>query len=151
MKYFAILLVLLSASAIATAAEPWLNAPDAALSAKAKVRAHVSPKNIFEVPTSRFSGAEVMLGKEPAIPLEEGALRSLSAGHFQCIYPEKPYLVRAVYENGSTGAFLAERLDDALWVAHASLGRATGSHRSALLVCLSFKPTRVFVSTSGAL
>ncbi len=151
MRHHAVLAVLLLAPALATAAEPWLNPPITNDSAQAKSRIRVSSKNVFEVPSSRFAGAEFMLAEKPVLALQENALRSLSAGHFQCIYPEKPYLVRAVYENGATGVFDIQWLADSLWVSHASLGRATGLHRSALLVCLSVQPTRVFVSTSGAL
>jgi len=149
MKHLAILAVLALTSTPLHAADSWRNPP--AAGDTAEPRGAISPNSFFEVPASRRATAEASLAGLPVVLLEEGAVHSISGGHFRCTYPEKPYLVRALYENPSTGRFDLERLGDSLWVGHNSLGPASGVHRSAIIVCLDFHPRRVFVSTSGAL
>ena len=145
----ALLLIALAGSA--GDSDTWIRDPAPGQARDAETRQSISRSNVFEVPTSMLGTAFARLDKEPIVALDDNETRSIGRGHFRCIYPEKPYLVRAVYENGGTGVYGAERIDDALWVTHSSLGPASGVHRSALLVCLDYKPRQLFVSLSGAL
>jgi hypothetical protein len=59
------------------------------------------------------------------------------------------FLVRAVYLNRSTGKFIVVPVGNELLVEHGSLGRsAVPMKRQALILRLSQKPERVYVSCS---
>jgi hypothetical protein len=151
MKLF-VMLVLTSFVGQASAGqmESWLHAPTANINT-AKVVAQVPGAQVFEVPASVLTMALERLTDRPIMPLQGYEVDSFSRGHFSCPAATKPYLVRAVYENGGTGGYELQQVDSSLWVSHASLGSATGMHRSALLVCIGFQPSQVFVTSSGAM
>lgn len=117
----------------------------------ARVIKEIPTELYFEVPVSLLDVAEIRLEKESVVPLSNIDLKWFSRGHFSCPSTTVPSLVRAVYSNGGTGGYYLQRTDASLWVAHQSLGVSTGEHRSALLVCLEFKPSQVFVTSSGAM
>jgi hypothetical protein len=145
-------LVFLAFSGFAAAgqADPWLRAPTANIG-NAKIIEAVPRERVFEVPVSLLESAMQQLKDLPIVALQSYDLDSFSRWHFTCPAGSNPYLVRAVYENGGTGGYFLQRVDSSLWVTHSSLGAANGQHRSALLVCLGFHPSQVFVMTSGAL
>ena len=139
-----------TASAAADPAEPWLNADSLDIHA-AKTVAEVPRDYFFEVPVSMFEEAERRLKSEAAVKLQSYDVESLSRKHFSCTTGATPFLVRAVYTNGNTGGYWLKRLDSALWVSHSSLGASTGTHRSALIVCLRFNPSIVYVTAGGGM
>jgi len=130
--------------------DPWLRAPTSNIG-NAKVVEAVPRERVFEVPISLLESAMLQLKEHPIVALQSYDLDSFSRWHFTCPAGSKPYLVRAIYENGGTGGYFLQRVDSSLWVTHSSLGSASGQHRSALLACLGFHPSQVFVMTSGAL
>ena len=144
-----LLLVAAATSAAAGSAESWLNA-DFDLDG-AKIVAEVPRDAVFEVPVSMFEEAERRLSSSAAVILQSYDVESLSRSHFLCPPRTTPFLVRAVFTNGNTGGYSLKRLDSALWVSHSSLGASTGEHRSALLVCLRFTPSAVYVTAGGAM
>jgi hypothetical protein len=112
------------------------------------------PEGLFyEVAASRLEMAIALLN-DKSIVLQ--GVNSSGAGafgrpDFKCPAKANPYLVRAIYTNGGTGAFYLDRVGSSLLVAHQSLGRSTGEHRSALIVCLDFSPTAIYVQAGGAM
>ena len=106
---------------------------------------------VFEVPVSLLDMAMQQLRTKPIVSLQSYDVDSFSRWHFSCPTATTPYLVRAVYENGGTGGYHLQQVDSSLWVGHASLGAASGKHRSALLTCLEFQPSQVFVTSTGAM
>lgn len=105
----------------------------------------------FEVAASRLGTAEYWLERDAAIQLRPDSTRYFGQWAFLCPLGTAPYLVRAVYENGGTGAFSLFQGGGALLIQHASLGAANGIHRTALVVCLRERPTEVFHVLYGAL
>jgi len=142
--------LLVALPGLAAATESWLTSspPDVSHS---QITKEISGEFYVEVPVSLFEAAAYRLDREPIIPLTTGDLQWFSRGHFSCPSGAAPNLVRAVYTNGGTGGYYLERVDSTLWVTHQSLGVSTGDHRSALLVCLDFKPIRVVVTAGGAI
>ncbi|UYB52746.1 hypothetical protein OCJ37_01905 [Xanthomonas sp. AM6] len=130
--------------------ESWLRAPATNINT-AKIVKPVPRDYIFEVPVSLFDMAMEELRAKPIVPLQSYDVDSFSRWHFSCPRATSPYLVRAVYSNGGTGGYHLQQVDSSLWVGHASLGASSGEHRSALLACLDFQPSQVFVLSSGAI
>ena len=147
MKHLGFLLLLIAAPAFA---DDWQHPPDAA-SMPSGSSSYVSANAFFEVPASTLARAVATLAAEPFVPLSSAAATGYSHGHFSCTHPEQAYLVRAVYENEATGAYSVNTNGKTIWVSHGSLGPASGKHKSALIVCLSFKPETLFVTASGGL
>jgi hypothetical protein len=104
-----------------------------------------------ELPISMFEAAEDQLREHAIMKLPEYGPENFRRKDFACPAGTAPHLVRAVYTNGATGAYYLHRVGNALWVSHQSLGRSSGAHRSALLACLGFEPTEVYVTTAGAM
>ncbi|MFC0682852.1 hypothetical protein ACFFGH_33895 [Lysobacter korlensis] len=147
------LLVLLALSAPAVVAagtqDTWIS-PFALNMNTAKVVETIPRERFFEVAVSKLELAQERLESKPTIEQKWYDAEAFGQPAFSCTDARRPYLVRAVYQNGRTGGYRLQRVENTLWVAHNSLGKPTGQHRSALLVCLDFQPERVFVSTHGA-
>ena len=139
-----------ASAAAADPAESWLNSNSLDIHA-AKTVTEVPRDFFFEVPVSMLEEAERRLESEAAVKLQSYDVESLSRKHFSCIKGATPFLVRAVYTNGNTGSYWLKRLDSALWVSHNPLGASTGTHRSALIVCLRFNPRIVYVTAGGGM
>ena len=151
MKGIVTLVLATAAAAVAAGSEEtWLNAGSMDIHA-AKIVADVPSSSFFEVPVSMFEEAERRLNSTATMSLQNYDVDALSRNRFSCAEGSTPFLVRAVFTNGSTGGFSLKRLDSALWVSHSSLGASTGTHRSALLVCLNFIPSVVYVTAGGAM
>jgi hypothetical protein len=105
-------------------------------------------KYITEIPHSLFDTAEQLLAKTPFL--------AIGNNYFPARIPVCPsdteaYLVRALYEHGSTGTFEAYAVGSVLLIRHYALGPSAKDHRSALIVCLGFKPSKVYIATGGAM
>jgi hypothetical protein len=151
MRRIAILtLVATACQAVANPADDWIRLPTIEVSA-AKVSVEVPRNQFFEVPVSMLEEAEQRLQSQPIMKLETYDVENLSRKHFTCPRESTGYLVRAVYTNGWTGGYKLTQLESALWVSHASLGESTGTHRSALIACLRFKPSDVFITAGGGM
>jgi len=98
-----------------------------------------------------FEAAEQELREHPAVKLPDYGPDNYRRKDLACPEHTAPYLLRAVYTNGATGGYYLQRVGDILWVSHQSLGRSTGTHRSALLACLPFTPAEVYVTAGGAM
>ena len=116
-----------------------------------KVVVQIPGTSVAEVATSKLDDAVQRLSSQPIIPQEPYDAEHFGQPSFACQPSTRLYLVRAVYTNGSTGGFHLQRVENALWVAHSSLGVSSGDHRSALLVCLDFTPEQVYVTANGAM
>ena len=145
-----LLLAALPVLALASDSDSWLTSSSPEIG-HARIIKEIPAGLYFEVPVSLFEVAEIRLEKKWVVPLSNIDLKWFSRGHFSCPSTTVPSLVRAVYSNGGTGGYYLQRTDASLWVAHQSLGVSTGERRSALLVCLDFKPSQVFVTSSGAM
>lgn len=104
----------------------------------------------FEVAASKEGTAEYWLKDRDVRSQTNADVKFFGQRNFGCAAPKELYLVRAEYENGGTGSFMLTRYGSNLLVAHGSLGPASGVRRSALIVCLDFRPTAVS-EISGAL
>ena len=103
---------------------------------------------VVEIPHSLFKSAEELLGNEPAVLIGN---KYFGPSLPNCPESTHAYLVRAVYEHGSTGTFEAYSVGKTLLVRHYALGAHAEPHRSALIACLNFKPEHVYVATGGAM
>ena len=134
MKSFACLVIwLISMQASAGETDAWIR-PVSIRIPEAKILRPILGDRLVEVSVSKFEAAANLLIKRPIHRQEAHAAGSFGRPGFACNRRERLFLVRAVYSNGSTGTYNLQRVDDALWVRHSSLGRSTGTHRSALLV-----------------
>jgi len=61
-----------------------------------------------------------------------------------------PYLVRAVYGHGGTGAYDVLVSGKSIIIIRGSLGKSVEYNKFALVVCLENKPENLFVSVSIA-
>ena len=146
----ALALAVAACQAMANPADDWLRPRTIELNA-AKVLVEVPRDLVFEVPVSMFEEAEQRLQAQPIEELQTYDVENLSRKHFSWPRETKGYLVRAVYTNGRTGGYKLVQLDSALWVSHVSLGVSTGTHRSALIACLRFKPATMFITSGGGI
>ena len=150
MKILAIALVLLGTSSTCLAAESWLKGVPATW--PNGDRPQELPRGTYvELPISMFEPAEQELREHAAVKLPDYGPGNYRRNDLACPERTAPYLVRAVYTNGATGGYYLQRVGDILWVSHQSLGRSTGTHRSALLACLPFEPVEVYVTAGGAM
>lgn len=105
----------------------------------------------FEVPASKEYVAERRdLTQKRFVSLTEESAQYYIGEHYQCPSGKRPFLVRAVFANGGTGAFKLYRCGDALLVSHSSLGHSTVYYRSALVVNLTFVPKDVYTAVDVA-
>jgi hypothetical protein len=147
LKIAAVLTLAIATQLRATEANTWL--PEQPQEIKAKSGIRISDEKYFEVSASKLETAEDFLAKESVFPEREPVDNWGSTG-FKCGDGEKPYLVRALYGNGATGGYVVLWKDDALVVGHASLGPSNPPTRSALIVCLSHAPAKIYGSVSFA-
>jgi len=105
----------------------------------------------FEVVASKQRAAEHRLIDREARALSDNEVAYFGGRDFRCMEHRSPYLIRARYENGGTGNFTIERFGQHLLVSHGSLGEPSGVKRSALVVCLDFRPAHVYTQLSGAM
>jgi hypothetical protein len=109
----------------------------------------VPPDRFTEVPTEAFPKAETLLTDTSIVRLNEGDLEQLGLATDQFAAGAELYLVRAVYLNPYTGAFMVAQRSDTLVVHHGSLGRqAAPMARTALVVALDRQPSIVYVETT---
>ena len=150
MKILATVLVLLGISGTCLGAESWLRGVPATW--PNSDRPQELPSGTYvELPISMFEAAQEELREHSAVKLPEYGPGNYRRSDLACPERTAPYLVRAVYTNGATGGYHLHRVGDILWVGHQSLGRSTGTHRSALLACLPFEPAAVYVTAGGAM
>jgi hypothetical protein len=143
----ALLLLLLSAPALACAANrnSWYTGfPKELDSSHAKHE--LPPALISEIPLSQFTSAEQLLASTSFVRIQNNYFGT---------YPNCPadtvgYLVRAVFERTNT-TFLVNVVGSNLLVLGFAPGPAEPQHRSALVVCLTFKPAAVYTATGGPL
>ena len=149
MKYL-IALAGLTLSLAASAADPpaWLNRAPSNLSGPIK---QIPDTDFFEVPVSKFDTAAYWLQNKTFVRQDAHAAAYFDHAGFVCPGSGKPYLVRALYENGGTGAFELVWVGNALVVQHESLGPEGTILKSALLVCLSKEPTQIYSAIGGAM
>ena len=151
MKFLAaLILCAITMSAIASRSEAWIS-PFTLNVNTAKILKVVARDQFFEVSVSMFESAQERLVEQPIVPQEPYDAEHFGQSKFACPSNTHLYLVRAVYENGSTGGYHLQRVNNSLWVSHQSLGAPTSKHRSALLVCLDFQPAKVFVTSGGGM
>jgi len=113
----------------------------------------VPDTDIYEVaPTKIYVAKFRDLEKKPFTEISCETAKYFTGPYFKCGVPTKrPFLIRAVYENGGTGQFVIRYRDRELFVHHGSLGQAPGVVNLPLIVNLPFEPTNVFTWTSGAM
>jgi len=104
-----------------------------------------------EVPVTLRSNFEEMLSKAAAVPLAPDQLATLQVRDLSCAAGTTPFLIRAVSENRSTGAFSLESDGDSIVVVHSSLGRESFREKNAIVVCLERAPYQVYSVIHGAL
>ncbi len=150
MKRLLAALCLLPAIALADKPDAWYNpAPEGLL--RATPHAELPAARFFEVAASRLDAAESDLASQPLLAQVAATLDYWGQRNFACPAASHPYLVRALYQNGGTGAFSVARYGNALLVAHGALGAPSVMRRTALVVCLDFEPAHVYHGLSGAL
>ncbi len=135
-------------SGSAVAADRWLSPPPDRVASKL---VELQRDAFAEVPISAFSLAEAQLDRSSIVPLADYGAQTYKVEHLKCVAPNRLYLVRALYGNPSTGAFWLYRLDHELVVMHMYLGAGVTLRHSALVVCLDFKPTQIYVSVGGGM
>jgi hypothetical protein len=150
MKILATVFVFFGMSATCLAAESWLRGvpatwPNGDLPQQLPLSTYV------ELPISMFEAAAQELREHAAVKLPDYGPDNYRRKDLICPDRTRPYLVRAVYTNGTTGGYYLHQVGNILWVSHQSLGRSTGAHRSALLACLPFEPSEVYVTAGGAM
>lgn len=151
MKPHVVLAVLAAQAAWAAGPESWLSHEFPEVE-EVRSAALLKDELFFEVPVSKLAEAEERLASMPAVAQKPYNAVFFGRPDFSCRAPASLFLLRAVYSNGSTGADEIKMLAaGSVWVSHHSLGRSTGQHRSACLACLASTPTRVYVSSSGAM
>src|SRR5258705_5158101 len=110
---------------------------------------HEVPANlVVEVPHSLFEYAQELLKDRSLLAVGENYFPGF---RYSCPRGTSAYLIRALYEHPSNGAFHVYRFGDVLLVRTYALGARAQLHRSALLTCLSFIPKEVYVATGGAM
>jgi hypothetical protein len=90
-------------SACQTRQPPWLE-PTPAAAPGAPAPQPLRQDAFFEVPASKVAAAQFALREQAIIELP-GAPARFGQPAFKCDAPSRIYLIRALYENGGTGAF----------------------------------------------
>ena len=146
-----ILLLLLPLSVVAASAKPWLK-PVPPAAGTWQQWAAIPADQFFEVPVSQLATAQSLLSVKPFRVQSQRDFAAFGHPGFWCRGATKPYLVRALFENGGTGGFaLYLTKHGALVVGHASLGPGGTIQESAIMVCLSKQPVTVFSAVSSAM
>jgi hypothetical protein len=138
------------ASACAGAPESWLQSPPKSLGLSHDWT-EVPRSAVLEVSVSKFASAEADLVNVASAALAPSAAEYFSRPGFKCAPADKPFLIRAFYMNGGTGAFTLYWAGTALVVAHDSLGPKRTLQRTALVACLARQPSQVFSSVGSDL
>ena len=140
-------LVLLAIASHASAAEnaAWLEAAPASLGNLVAI----PDASFFEIPVSRLPTAQAWLATSLVLEQKDGAY--FGRPDFRCAPPLKLYLVRALYVNGGTGRFKLFWAGSSLVVVHESLGYDHPPSQTALVACLSTRPSAVYSTLGGAL
>jgi hypothetical protein len=106
-------------------------------------------QEVFEVVASKASAATTAdLGKSAIVSLTPGRAKYFTGEYYRCSAGKKPYLVRAVYGFGGSGAYRVRRVGQSLVVTHESIGEEATYSKSALIVNLDFEPKEVYVVAS---
>ena len=111
----------------------------------------IPEKDFFEISASRRDAAESMLESQEFVQKWQDDIKYFGQKNFQCESPKQPYLIRALYSNGTGGKFLLKKIGDSVLVSHVSLGRSSSTQKTALIVCLDFQPKEIFNQISGAM
>jgi hypothetical protein len=127
---------------------PWLEAAPSSIG-PAREWIAIPRADFFEVPASKLATAEYWLADKMLLVQENAAY--FGRADFKCAAGSALYLIRASYLNGGTGDFQVRWAGAALVVSHDSLGSATNINKSALVACLSRRPTAIFSSIGSAL
>lgn len=108
---------------------------------------HTLPdKEFLKVTASNFPRAEAMLKDQAIVPLSLKQAGNFVNHPLKQVPGKSTFLVRAVYLNAGTGAFLLNLQGNRLFVTHGSLGHhAVPMKRQALVVFLQKQPDEVFV------
>jgi hypothetical protein len=111
----------------------------------------IAETDIFEVVASKEYVAIIRdLPVKSVVKLLPSTASYYTGHYFNCRSGTKPFLVRAVYGHGGTGGYEVARIAHAIWVQHSSLGHTSPANRSALILCLDFKPDHVYNTISIA-
>jgi hypothetical protein len=143
-----IALYFLCGTAYAEQANSWFHPLPQDMNSASKT-VQIPEERFFEVTASKEATAEYWLTEKTYISQTSKDFDFFGQHNFHCPSSTKPYLVRAVYENGGTGHFNVERRGSALLISHMSLGGASKMFRTALMVCLDFQPTEVYHEIGG--
>jgi hypothetical protein len=147
MKRLLLLIVCAYALVACTAATPqsgkaWLNAPPANLDTKSALP--IGSADIYEVVASKAPWALDLLKDKSSAPLTAESAPTFAGSHYVASAGMSPYLVRAVYGNGATGAYQVSRLGNDLVILHQSMGHSTPANASALVLNLDFAPQHIY-------
>jgi hypothetical protein len=105
--------------------------------------------DILEVARERMAAAEEQLHDVASVEISAERATEFTGRPVSPRAGSSLFLVRAVYLNRSTGKFIVVPVGNELLVEHGSLGRsAVPMKRQALILRLSQKPERVYVSCS---
>jgi hypothetical protein len=140
--------ILVCVRGIASQPSPWLETVPSSLGPSREWIA-IPRADSFEVPASKLPTAEYWLADKMLLVQENASY--FGRADFKCAAGSALYLIRASYLNGGTGDFQVRWAGAALVVSHDSLGSATNTSKSALVACLSKRPTAIFSSVGSAL
>ena len=149
MKHYLFWLTIFLPMLSRAAPDVWLRSPPPSLG----VWSHWTPlprDSFFEVPVSRLSAAEAYLANATFRPEGPSGITYFGRSDFACAGSAKPYLIRAIYMQGGTGAFQLYWKDGTLVVSHGGLGMTVAIRRSALVACLPHAPEVVFGAATTA-
>lgn len=132
--------------------ESWLLPPPQIMRGEQELVIRIPPSDIFEVAYSRFDVVlDMGLSKQAFVEISPTRADFLVGRGYEPQNGKKPYLIRAVFQNGATGGFIVQRVGDALLVAHNSLGSGKYMRNIPLVINLDFRPTAVFTWVGGGM
>lgn len=106
---------------------------------------------IYEVPKSKSHVAEKRLSKTSFMRLAFlNAQYYLGKSYTKPKDGTTPYLVRALYGNGSTGDFTFQWCNEDILISHLSLGKKWETNRSALILHLEKEPRNIYITVDMA-
>ncbi len=111
-----------------------------------KNTARLLDEDLFlELPLSKGDAViRGVLARNALIRLNAESLAEYVGKQFRCSPNHQPYLIRAPFGHGGTGKFSVYLANGDVIVNHESLGKTSVVNRSALVVCLSSEPKRIF-------
>jgi len=126
----------------------WLRLPEERQVLNLDSLPSVPKPDIYEVvPTKSDTALVWHLAKNPVAALTCEDADFLTGGHYRCDRRATPVLVRAVFMNGGTGAFVVRYDAQNLYVTHASMGNESAVKNIPLIVNLPFVPKAVYAWT----